>query len=151
VRAWVTVRIVVLDLVVVPDAEEVVGCVHPLQVRVGLVEAVLLPVLRKRLDMAVVVMPVASVRTPLRVSGLVDVVTEADDQVDVLLIRHRGLGVVEAGLVLLAGVEEDLERALRVQRRTGPEGANLGVRVVREEAIEVLVVGPEAVDPGAER
>ena len=53
--ARLAVGVVVLDLVVVPDREEGMRGVHRLQVRVRLVEPVLLPVLAEQLGVAVVV------------------------------------------------------------------------------------------------
>src|SRR3954454_9141361 len=79
------VGIVVLDLMVVPGREERVRGVHRLQIRVGLIEAVLLPVLVEQLAVTVVV--VAAGVEPNALAGpigiLVDVVTQADDQVQI--------------------------------------------------------------------
>ena len=123
------------------------GGVHRLQVGVGLVEPVLLPVLGQGLDVAVVIDAGGVLPRPIGVVGLVDVVAEADDEVDVLL-RHRTLGVEEAGLVLLAGIEGDPQRLLRVGRRPGAETAHGRMGVLGEEAVEVLASGLQPADAG---
>ena len=77
--------VVVLDLVVVPDREERVGGMHVLQVLVLLVEAVLLPELGQALHVAVLVgagLVLAGGRAVV-VVVLVDVVAEAEDEVEV--------------------------------------------------------------------
>jgi hypothetical protein len=92
VGARLAVGIVVLDLVVVPDREEGVRGVHRLQVRVGLVEPVLLPVLAEQLGVAVVIGP-GGVGADAGIGVLVDVVAEAENQVEVLLVRDRPLAL----------------------------------------------------------
>ena len=149
VRAGEPVGVVVLDLVVVPDRHEVVGGVHRLQVGVALVEVVLLPVLGQVLDVSVVVEAGGVLARAGVVMGLVDVVAEVEDEVDVRLLGDRGVGVVEAGLVALAGEERDPQRMLGVMRRSSPEAADRGPLVLGVEAVEVLVRRLEAADPGA--
>ena len=148
--ARLAVGVVVLDLVVVPDREEGMGGVHRLQVRVGLVEAVLLPVLAEQLRVPVVIDPCGVVANA-GIGVLVDVVAEAEDQVEVLLVRDRPLGVVEARVPVLARVEGDPDRLARVQRRRGLEPADRRLRVLGDEAVEVVLVGLQAVDEGAGR
>ena len=85
--------VVVLDLVVVPDRDEGVGGVQVLQALVALVEPVLLAVLVERLHVAVAVRAGGIGARAARVGvGLVDVVAEADDEVQVLLLRQRPPG-----------------------------------------------------------
>ena len=76
----------------------------------------------------------------LVVVGLVDVVAEAEDEVDVLLVGDRALGVVEAGLVVLAGVEGDPDRGLE-SWGGGAEAADRELEFAGDEAVEVLAAG----------
>ena len=115
---------------------------HRLQVGIGLVEAVLLAVLGEGLNVAV---PVDSgvVDTgggAVVVVALVDVVAEAEHQVEVLLLSERRVGRVIASLVVLTGEEADADRPVRVGRRKGPEATDSRVGPSRVEAVEVLAV-----------
>ena len=139
--------VVVLDLVVVPDHHEGMGRVHVLERLVALVQAVLLAVLVERLHVAVAV-DAGGVAARAAVGALlVDVVAEAEDEVEVLLLRQPGLGVVEAGVPVLAGEVPDPDRLLRVRRRGRAELAHATLLALGEEAVEVLLAGLQPLDP----
>ncbi len=126
------------------------GGVHRLQVGIALVQAPLLAPLVDELGDAVLVaagglVPDLQILVLVR---LVYVVAEADDEVDVLLLGDRALDVVEARLEVLAGVEDDLDRLVRVLRGGRPEVADRRGGVLGDEAVEVLLVGVEALDDG---
>ena len=87
--------VVVLDLVVIPDHHERMGRMHVLEALVALVEAVLLAVLVERLHVSVAVDAGGVDARPAVRALLVDVVAEAENEVEVLLLRQRGLSVVE--------------------------------------------------------
>ncbi len=139
--------VVVVDLVVVPRHDEREAGVRPLQVAVGLVERVAQPelverdglvgVLRGQLD--------AADAAGRRVDAvLVRVVAEEDDEVEVLL-RHVGVGVVEALLPLLArGVGEGhpVEAPVGCGRGARPGGRR--GPVAGGEPVPVLAAGLEA-------
>ena len=139
--------VVVLDLVVVPDRHPGMGRVQRLELLVGLVQVVLLPELGERLHVAVAVG--AGLVDPVGGAGvigvLIDVVAEADDQVEILL-GHRRLGIEVAGLVVLAGEVGDLQRLLGIGRGQGAELPDLRVLVSGLEAVVVLMAGLEAGD-----
>ena len=121
---------------------------HRLQVGIGLVEAVLLAVLGEGLNVAV---PVDSGVVDTRggawvVVALVDVVAEAEHQVEVLLLSERRVGRVVARLVVLAGEEADANRPVRVGRRKGPEATDSRVGPSRVEAVEVFAVRGQSTD-----
>jgi hypothetical protein len=81
-----------------------------------------------------------------RVVGLgVDVVAEADDEVEVL-VGHRLVRVVEAVREVLAREERELELLPRVGRWRGAEAPDRALAAARLEAVVVLLVRPEARD-----
>jgi hypothetical protein len=123
--------------------------VHRLQVRVGLVEAVLLPVLAEQLGVPIPVAAGGVAADAAAVRVLVDVIAEADDEIEVRLVGDRPLGVVEPGLVVLAGVEGDSDRGGGVERWGGLEAADRRLVVLRDEAVVVGTVGLQALDEGA--
>jgi hypothetical protein len=140
-------RVVVLDLVVVPGGEQRVGLAHAQEVRVGVVEPVLVAVLGERLHVAVAIRPGGvGARAGLVVVALVDVVAEADDDVEVLLLGERGVRGVEAAVPLLAGEEADPRRLVGVGGAEGAEAADRRRAVAGEEAVVVSLPGLE---PGA--
>ena len=144
--------VVVLDLVVVPDDHHRGLGVERAQRLVAPVERVLRAVvgeadghLRHVGRVAGAADRVVAHRGPAgeRVVGLgVDVVAEADDEVEVLA-RHHVMRVVEAVGVVLAGEERERELLAGVGGRRGPEAADGALAALRLEAVEVLVVGLE--------
>ena len=153
--------VVVLDLVVVPQHHGREARLDLAQRLVRAVQRVLLAVLVERLGRADVVdaglargllgaadLVVAHACAVLdRVVGLVvDVVAEADDEVEVLA-RHRLVRVVVAVRVVLAGPEGEAHGLQRVGRQRGAEAPDGAVLGRRREAVVVLLVGLEARDP----
>ena len=153
--------VVVLDLVVVPQHHGREARLDLAQRLVRAIQRVLLAVLVERLGRADVVdaglaggllgaadLVVAHARAVLdRVVGLVvDVVAEADDEVEVLA-RHRLVRVVVAVRVVLAGPEGEAHGLQRVGRQRGAEAPDGAVLGRRREAVVVLLVGLEARDP----
>ena len=139
-RARLVARPVVLDLVVVPDREQRVGGAERAQVGVGVVERVLVAVLRQRLDLGVAVgAGLVLAHRLVVVVLLVDVVAEADHEVQVVLVRQRGVGGVVAGLVVLAGEEGDPGGLARVGRPRGGEAPDGAVDRAGDEAVVVAL------------
>ena len=112
--------VVVLDLVVVPDRHVRDGGVERAQVGVALVLAVLAAVLGQRLDIAVFVRAERVLAGAVVEVLLVDVVAEAEPEVDVLG-GDRAVGVEVAGLPVLAREDGDPHRLARVRRHAGRE------------------------------
>jgi hypothetical protein len=137
--------VVVLDLVVVPDRHDRMRRAEGPQVAVGVVERVLGAVLGEGLHLPVAVRArgVAPDRLVVEVA-LVDVVAEAHRQVEVRLLRQRGMGGVVARLVVLAGEEADAHRLARVRRPAGPEPPDRPVGVPRREPVPVGLGGQQA-------
>src|SRR5262249_60176561 len=79
------------------------------------------------------------------------VIPEVEDEVEVGLLGDRGVRVVEAGLVALAGDERDAEARVGVAGRGGPEAADRRALVLGVEAVEVLLRRLQAANPGAGR
>ena len=69
----------------------------------------------------------------------VDVVAEADHEVEVLL-RQQRVGVEIAEREVLAGEEGEANRLVRVGRERGPEAPDRALLVARREAVVVLLV-----------
>jgi hypothetical protein len=137
-------RIVVEDLVVVPQRDERVARVQLAQRRVGAVQRVLGAVVGERLGRAAFVV---AHRRPVRARVLdvgVDVVAEADDEVEVVLARHHLVGVVEAVRVVGARVEREAHGLARVIRHRGLEAPDRTVLVARLEAVVVVLAGLQA-------
>ena len=136
------VGVVVLDLVVVPGQHPWVGRVRGLQIGITLVERVADPVVVERVRLG---RPVrAHVVAPPR--GLVDVVADVDDHVEVVR-QHVAIRGEEALLVLLAGGDRDaqaIDTAIRGRRGArSPDGAHL---TAGAEAIPVPPAGVEPID-----
>ncbi len=128
---------VVRHLVVVPHGQQRVGGVAGLQVGVGPVEAVALPVALDRLGGLERL--VADTALQLDEQRLVDVVAEEQDGVEVLCCDVAPRSVEAGGVRLAAGHPEGQPRgggARRGQRASAPDGRDLGA-------------GPEPVPPAA--
>ncbi len=153
-------RVVVLHLVVVPGGDHRELRVQVAQRLVGAVERVLLAVVGERDRLAhdrrvVAVGPadlvVAHARLALGVVALaVDVVAEADDEVEVLALEQL-VGVVVAVRVVGAGEEAEAHGLVRVGRQRGLEAADRRVRGLGLEAVVVALVRVQALDPGLHR
>ena len=117
---------------------------HRAQVGVGAVELVLVAVLLQRYRFA------ARIGTNPVGAGLVvglgvDVVAEVDDEIEVIL-GHRGVRVVVAEGVVLAGEEGEADLLVGVGRQCGAEAANGTVLALSREAVVVLRVRLQALD-----
>jgi hypothetical protein len=134
--------VVVVDLVVVPDGHERRAGVQGPQVRVGLVEAVAVPVPGQVPGLVQLV----GARAAVAPAALVDVVAQADDQIE-LLGGHVPLDHVPAARVALAGREADADGVhLRVVARQRAGAADLAGEVPDPEAVPVGRGRVEAVD-----
>ncbi len=138
---------VVVDLVVVPDDQPRRGGVRGLQIRVGLVLRVPLPVVGQRLGLGALMVADVAAGDGVGVLGvLVLVVAQVQHEVRAVLGQAPVRGEV-AVLVLGAGDERHGERpAVRQRVRRGPGPA--GRRDVRSdaEAVPVLAVVGQALD-----
>ncbi len=96
--AGLVARVVVLDLVVVPDRHQRVALAHSPEVGVVVKEGVLVPVRAQSLDLTIPVVAggVLALWRPLEEHLLVDVVPETDDEVQVVLGSEPRVGGVEA-------------------------------------------------------
>jgi len=146
---------VVDELVVVPDDDEGELLVHPLQDRVGPVGLPQLAVVRQRPGRVVDAVTGAELlgaglvgegdvtpraRLELRVSsGLVDVVAEVDDEVDVVvgLVEQLDQRVVVAPDVVLAGQHGEADRRVHVGLCRGLEAPDRRGLVAAPEAVVV--------------
>ena len=80
------------------------------------------------------------------VALVVDVVAEADHEVEVLLGRHQLVAVVEAVRVVRAAEEREADRLVGVERQRGAEAPDGRVSGRRREAVVVLLVGLQTRD-----
>jgi hypothetical protein len=97
------------------------------------------------------VLPIRAHRARAALLGLgVDVVAEADDEVEVV-VGHDLVGVVEAVREVLAGPEREAHGLARVLGQGRPEAADGAVGRARGEAVEVLLVRAQPADARLQR
>ena len=137
--------IVVVDLVVVPGHDPGAGGVGGLEVGIGPVERVAVPVVGERRHLSG-----RGVPDDVAVPHLVDVVAQVDDQLR-LLSRHMAVRGVVAVLVVLAGGEGEAEAPGNLSGGgRGPEPAGWAPAPARVEPVPVPPPRLEPLDLGVD-